>query len=255
MWPSITRPVACLIFTVGITYKILSHARDQRFPTYKLRICQIGAKIPRQNHFRIHTLIFLGQRPSLVCFCSLRNHTRVVLLLYVTNSAKCWKPYYNCHFWFRCIWSWSKKGKEYDFIVFLDFSKTFAILFIFNGGSHYANPNCICLGMAPTKSGAMQQRIIFGDHPSQIRLFIWFAALYRLKNLWFDNPWDFVMYHGNEFWCSFATSLHSQNVEMRLVPCFSGASVTEYVLQIDICIFRGWKQSGALEQKLQRKCI
>jgi hypothetical protein len=32
--------------------------RDQRFPTYKLRICEIRAKIPRLNHFRIRTLIF-----------------------------------------------------------------------------------------------------------------------------------------------------------------------------------------------------
>jgi hypothetical protein len=30
---------------------------------------------------------FLGQRPSLVCFCSLRNHTRVVLLLDKSQAA------------------------------------------------------------------------------------------------------------------------------------------------------------------------
>jgi hypothetical protein len=37
---------------------ILSYARDQWFPTYKLRICQIWTKISHQNHFSIHTLIF-----------------------------------------------------------------------------------------------------------------------------------------------------------------------------------------------------
>jgi hypothetical protein len=42
----------------------LSHARDQWFPTYKLRICQIWAKIPLQNHFRIRTLIFPSVQSS-----------------------------------------------------------------------------------------------------------------------------------------------------------------------------------------------
>jgi hypothetical protein len=37
---------------------ILSHARDQWFSTYKLRICEIRTKISRQNHFWIRTLIF-----------------------------------------------------------------------------------------------------------------------------------------------------------------------------------------------------
>jgi hypothetical protein len=57
----------------AISSEILSHARDQRFPTYKLRICEIGAKIPRQNHFRIRTLIF----PSVQCLSdSVHYHQR-----------------------------------------------------------------------------------------------------------------------------------------------------------------------------------
>jgi hypothetical protein len=32
------------------------HARDQWYPTYKLRICEIWTKISRQNHFGIRTL-------------------------------------------------------------------------------------------------------------------------------------------------------------------------------------------------------
>jgi hypothetical protein len=39
--------------------KFLScYARDQWFPTYKLRICEIWTKLSHQNHFSIRTLIF-----------------------------------------------------------------------------------------------------------------------------------------------------------------------------------------------------
>jgi hypothetical protein len=35
----------------GVRFDILSYARDQWFPTYKLRICEIWTQISRQNHF------------------------------------------------------------------------------------------------------------------------------------------------------------------------------------------------------------
>jgi hypothetical protein len=47
---------------IAILY--LSYALDQWFPTYKLRNCEIWAKIPRQNHFRIRTLIFSSMQSS-----------------------------------------------------------------------------------------------------------------------------------------------------------------------------------------------
>jgi hypothetical protein len=44
------------------SYWYLSHARDQWFPMYKLRIYEIWTKISRQNHFGIRTLIFLSMQ-------------------------------------------------------------------------------------------------------------------------------------------------------------------------------------------------
>jgi hypothetical protein len=88
-WPagSVARSSA-LVQWPGSARCLLSHARDQWFPTYKLRICEIWKKISRQNHFRIRTLIF----PSVQNLsASVHYHQRDIFRKKLTKFDR-WSP-------------------------------------------------------------------------------------------------------------------------------------------------------------------
>jgi hypothetical protein len=74
----------------SIVLCLFSHARDQWFPTYKLRICEIWKKISRQNHFSIRTLIF----PSVKVYpraCTITN-----AIYFVKNTLVWAKDHHSC---------------------------------------------------------------------------------------------------------------------------------------------------------------
>jgi hypothetical protein len=73
---------------------LLSHARDQWYPTNKLRICEIWAKIPRQNHFKIRTLIF----PSMQSSSDSVHHNQLTKLTKFDPWSPAITPH-ACDFW------------------------------------------------------------------------------------------------------------------------------------------------------------